>query len=294
MNECQRATITAASEAARRAALTALHPSSSSGRGGDDPAADPASAAATAAAVEAAAEAGAVAGMYAARMSAMLFYRAPASIDARFQRSAMLPEVMIGAAGGGESAQGPNQQPTLIPAGERAGSSGANRVPKPHFSVSSYLHHQGKTFVGRFTPACYRALTHTLDSHDVGRCAPPLRCARSAGGSRGGRMLIGGWPPACESSPSLTSQLISHSHHRTLPPHSRFRRGRGSFEAALRALPHRTLVVGISSDVLYPLALSEELARLIPRAELHVLDSPHGHDRRAGAMRSNLRYRRAP
>ena len=55
-------------------------------------------------------------------------------------------------------------------------------------------------------------------------------------------------------------------------------RGDGSVEPVLRALAQRTLVVGIDSDLLYPLTLSREMAELIPRAELRVISSPHGHD----------------
>ena len=46
----------------------------------------------------------------------------------------------------------------------------------------------------------------------------------------------------------------------------------------LRSLAQRTLVVGIDSDLLYPLPLSREMAELIPSAELRVISSPHGHD----------------
>lgn len=38
------------------------------------------------------------------------------------------------------------------------------------------------------------------------------------------------------------------------------------------------LVVGIISDLLYPLAEQQEFVALLPHAELEVLDSPHGHD----------------
>jgi homoserine O-acetyltransferase len=55
-------------------------------------------------------------------------------------------------------------------------------------------------------------------------------------------------------------------------------RGDGSVAPVLRALAQRTLVVGIDSDLLYPLPLSREMAELIPRAELRVISSPHGHD----------------
>ncbi|MDE2460967.1 MAG: homoserine O-acetyltransferase [Gammaproteobacteria bacterium] len=51
-------------------------------------------------------------------------------------------------------------------------------------------------------------------------------------------------------------------------------RGRENFSA----LTMPVLVVGIVSDLLYPLAEQQELAALLPNAELEVLDSPHGHD----------------
>lgn len=46
----------------------------------------------------------------------------------------------------------------------------------------------------------------------------------------------------------------------------------------LSVLSMPALVVGITSDLLYPLAEQQELAALLPNAELEVLDSPHGHD----------------
>ena len=55
-------------------------------------------------------------------------------------------------------------------------------------------------------------------------------------------------------------------------------RGRGGYEAALRSVEQPALVIGIDSDVLYPLVEQEELARLIPSAELEVVTSTHGHD----------------
>jgi homoserine O-acetyltransferase len=55
-------------------------------------------------------------------------------------------------------------------------------------------------------------------------------------------------------------------------------RGRGSFRRALGSIAQATLVVAISSDVLYPPAEQRELARTIPYATLARLPSPHGHD----------------
>lgn len=55
-------------------------------------------------------------------------------------------------------------------------------------------------------------------------------------------------------------------------------RGRGSYEEALASLTQPALVVGIPSDVLYPLEEQVELASLLPNASLEVLPAPYGHD----------------
>ena len=55
-------------------------------------------------------------------------------------------------------------------------------------------------------------------------------------------------------------------------------RSRGGTANALRSLAHRTLVVGIDSDGLYPLQLQRELASAIPSADMFTISSPHGHD----------------
>lgn len=55
-------------------------------------------------------------------------------------------------------------------------------------------------------------------------------------------------------------------------------RGRGPREAILGRISARALVVGISSDMLYPVAETRALAADMPNAEFAVLDSPNGHD----------------
>ncbi|WP_329789198.1 homoserine O-acetyltransferase [Lentzea sp. DG1S-22] len=56
-------------------------------------------------------------------------------------------------------------------------------------------------------------------------------------------------------------------------------RGRGGVQAALRRVTARTIVAGVDSDRLYPLAQQRELAAGIPGAdELRVIESPYGHD----------------
>jgi homoserine O-acetyltransferase/O-succinyltransferase len=55
-------------------------------------------------------------------------------------------------------------------------------------------------------------------------------------------------------------------------------RGRGSVAAALEKIKAKTLVVGIESDLLYPLSEQKYLAETIPQAQLEALTSLHGHD----------------
>lgn len=55
-------------------------------------------------------------------------------------------------------------------------------------------------------------------------------------------------------------------------------RGRGAYPEVLRRITQPALVIGITSDILYPLPEQEELYTYLPDAELYVLDSADGHD----------------
>ena len=55
-------------------------------------------------------------------------------------------------------------------------------------------------------------------------------------------------------------------------------RGRGGYETALGAMEVPALVVGITSDVLYPPVEQAEIASLLPDGRLAWISSPHGHD----------------
>jgi homoserine O-acetyltransferase len=54
-------------------------------------------------------------------------------------------------------------------------------------------------------------------------------------------------------------------------------RGRGGVAAALRRVTARSLVAGVDSDRLYPLALQQEVADALG-VPLRVVVSPYGHD----------------
>lgn len=55
-------------------------------------------------------------------------------------------------------------------------------------------------------------------------------------------------------------------------------RNRPGVESALRRIKAPTMVIGISSDILFPVTEQENLARMIPKAELSIISSDYGHD----------------
>ena len=55
-------------------------------------------------------------------------------------------------------------------------------------------------------------------------------------------------------------------------------RGRESVQQALKTIGAKTLVIGISSDILFPTHEQELIAANIPNAELNVIHSTYGHD----------------
>ena len=66
----------------------------------------------------------------------------------------------------------------------------------------------------------------------------------------------------------LTRQMDTHD----------LARGRGDYESALAQIRQPAMVIGIDSDILYPLSEQEELARWLPNARLEVIKAPFGHD----------------
>eukprot|EP00959_Pyramimonas_sp_CCMP1952_P373560 7823523-Pyramimonas_sp.AAC.1 len=55
-------------------------------------------------------------------------------------------------------------------------------------------------------------------------------------------------------------------------------RGRGGEEKALASVTQPASIIGIDSDVLYPISEQQELARMLPNSELHTIRSDQGHD----------------
>ena len=55
-------------------------------------------------------------------------------------------------------------------------------------------------------------------------------------------------------------------------------KGRASMDEALHSIGQPALVVGVSSDGLYPASQVAAMAPQLPRAEFVEIDAPHGHD----------------
>lgn len=81
-----------------------------------------------------------------------------------------------------------------------------------------------------------------------------------------GLKLVNRFHPVCYY--RLTQTMDSHD----------VSRGRGSIEEALKKITASTLVIGIESDVLYPIEEQEYLASVIPHASLLKIASDFGHD----------------
>ncbi len=78
----------------------------------------------------------------------------------------------------------------------------------------------------------------------------------------------------------LRRRFNAYSYYRLLQAYDSHNvgRDRGGVEQALRHIKARTLLVSISSDLLFPPADHQVLARHIPDCEYHVIDSDYGHD----------------
>lgn len=78
----------------------------------------------------------------------------------------------------------------------------------------------------------------------------------------------------------LVNRFNAYSYHaltKTMDSHN-VGRARGSVELALRQIQAPTIVIGISSDFLCPIAEQQFLAAHIPQSRFVQIDSPFGHD----------------
>ena len=102
------------------------------------------------------------AGLATSRMMAMLSYRAPASVDQKFERTVTMNSKTGAVAPMAKPSSHVDLNNVVAHANEKAQS-------LPYFAVESYMQYQGKKLIRRFDANCYIQLTYTLDSHDVAR-----------------------------------------------------------------------------------------------------------------------------
>ncbi len=78
----------------------------------------------------------------------------------------------------------------------------------------------------------------------------------------------------------LVNRFNSHSYwylSKAMDSHN-VGRGKGTVEAALQEISCRTLVIGVSSDILFPVSEQKYLAQHIPHSHYKEIDSFYGHD----------------
>jgi len=169
-------------------------------------------------------------GMSVARQFAMLSYRTPQSFTEKFNRAETKkgrnPQTIFAQGQGGLRASIKN-----ITDGSSSSASSvtsSNTLQQvPNYEVERYLNYQGEKFIKRFDPLCYVRLTQLLDSHDIGH----------------NRSLQ-------TTTTSNNKTIITHT-----PSTKQLTNIRTDYRQILQALPHRTLIVGIDSDLLYPVSI---------------------------------------
>ena len=107
------------------------------------------------------------------------------------------------------------------------------------WDVKSYLEYQGRKFLDRFDPITYVKLTEQMDSHDISRGRGEMKVSRRF----------------------RSSQSRLHYSNSSL---------RCSSQAVLNSVKVPTLIVGIDSDVLYPVHEQESLRDGIQGSEVSV------------------------
>jgi len=111
---------------------------------------------------------------------------------------------------------------------------------------------QGTKLTKRMDALTYVRLTQCMDTHDVSR----------------GRVIVFSEPPS--DAPNATGSSTCHSAclYSALTPVQR----------VLSTVRSKVTIVGMDTDVLYPLHEQQQLASYIPNAAMHIIHTTNGHD----------------
>jgi len=135
-----------------------------------------------------------------------------------------------------------------------------------NYKASSYINYQGDKLVKRFNAQSYWLLTKAMDSHNIGR-------GRIAPSSEGVR-----WEPLRQKSESVILRTESPSDLRGEKKKSIASSHPLGLGQVLKKIKTKTLLIGISSDLLCPNAEQKFLAKHLSNATLKIIDSRYGHD----------------
>jgi homoserine O-acetyltransferase/O-succinyltransferase len=159
--------------------------------------------------------------------------------------------------------------------------------------ASSYQHYQGEKLARRFNAFSYYQLSRSMDSHHVGRHAAsagasgipaaPGAVPRTPDASRATGAPSAANASAAPANPRIPAIPDAYRSPATPGPpgsvedHDAAAAGLRAAKALAR-IRAKTLVIGLKSDLLFPLTEQQFLARHIPWARFIAIDSVYGHD----------------
>ncbi|MES1249740.1 MAG: homoserine O-acetyltransferase [Chitinophaga rupis] len=113
-------------------------------------------------------------------------------------------------------------------------------LPLTGFKAASYQHYQGEKLARRFNAYSYHLLSRSMDSHHLGR-----------------HVSLAAQAPTGHSASAIFLTTAAQ---------------------ALSRITAKALVIGLHSDILFPLTEQQYLAKHIPGARFTAIDSTYGHD----------------
>lgn len=196
-------------------------------------------------------------GMKLARQIATFTYRSGPEWEQRFGRARRVAP----ATGSGESEQEQELDPALC----------------PDFLIETYLDHQGEQFCLKYDANSLIYISKAMDLFDMSDHALAdleRRRVRSHGASEAGLAVSNTLPPPRPRKRQHISTLSSPAAHAYVPALARGM-------ARLSHIP--TLVIGVQSDILFPVEQQREIAECLrlngnDQVRYYELDAPHGHD----------------
>ncbi|KAL7748028.1 hypothetical protein RI367_006574 [Sorochytrium milnesiophthora] len=211
-------------------------------------------------------------GLALARAQALLTYRTPSSFNARFNRNLARITPAAQQQSSRQRIASPRSQEyfaehnhnshygsTLRSLNQPSSSTSTVPTESTVFSAQSYIHYQGEKFVARFDANCYITLTRKMDTHDIGRGRAGILSAGHRGTTTG------------KAADATTSDEDT--------PHGcGFDSDEQVMWRMLQAIQRPALVIGVDTDMLFPIDEQKAIADHLPHGELAVVSSGDGHD----------------